>query len=156
MYTSFKTIILNHNNNIFNVYFYLCVYVYVWVSLSVTVYENFQRPEEGIISSLLELQTVGHHPQEEQQMLFNPWAISAGAEQYSTLPELASYVAWCRMLTWHAWGLSSTPSILKKRARIPSGLIHLDNKNRKITHWEWELREKKQKKKSNRKNGLVK
>lgn len=40
--------------------------------LSVTVYENLQRPEEGITSPLLELQTVGCHPLEEQQMLFNP------------------------------------------------------------------------------------
>lgn len=43
------------------VYMYMCEYLYV----SVTVYENLQRPEEGITSPLLELQTVGCHPLEE-------------------------------------------------------------------------------------------
>lgn len=87
----------------------------ICVSVSVTVYENLQRPEEGIISSLLELQTVGPHPREEEQMLFNPWAISAGAEQYSTLPELASYVAQCWMLAWHVWRLEFNPKYPEKK-----------------------------------------
>lgn len=59
---------------VFLIFIFIYVYTYMCECLcvSMTVCENLQRPEEGITSPLLELQTVGRHSLEEQQMLFNP------------------------------------------------------------------------------------